>query len=222
MKLKIFILTFSSSKRIIGTSKQMQGFFSEKFPNYPLLNQHDGEKYIFRYPLIQCKMINGPMLVGINEGVETMKQIFDQFDEIKLGNNKYKILQKNIYIDEHEFGISDKIHLYRFATPLMALDSGNFEKFYNLRNHKEVEEVLTKRINTYIVDHMSRELGYRVPRRLKTYFKLREITKSKFEKIYMTTFYGDFRTDFNIPDYLSIGKARSIGFGTVIQLRAKE
>ena len=221
MKLKIFILTFASSRPIIGTSKQMQGFFSEKFPDYDLFNQHDGDKYKFRYPLIQYKMINGPMVVGINEGTETLKQTYDQFKEIILGRNTYNILQRNIHIDEYELGISDKMHLYRLVTPIMALDTKNYKKFDSLRNYKEIETTLAKRINTYIVDHMSRDLGYNVPERLQTDFKLREITKSRFEGSYMITFYGDFRTNFIIPDYLSIGKARSIGFGTVVQLNER-
>ena len=222
MKLKVFILTFSSSVPIVGTSKQMQGFFTEKFPDLEWFSQHDGEKYKFRYPCVQHKMINGPMVVGINEGVETLKQTYDQFKDIILGKNTYNILQRNIHIDEYEFGISDKIHLYRLVTPLMALDTKNYKNFDNLRSYKEIEISLAKRINTYIVDHMSRDLGYNVPERLQTDFKLKEIIKSKFEGSYMITFYGDFRTNFIIPDYLSIGKARSIGFGTVVEIDKKE
>lgn len=221
MKLKIFILTFSSSIPIVGTSKQMQGFFTEKFPDLEWFSQHDGKKYKFRFPLVQHKMINGPMIVGINNGVDDMIKMYDQFKCIKLGDNSYNILQRNIHIDEYEFGISDKIHTYRFAIPIMALDKDNYEK-YKREGYKDIENVLAKRINTYIVDHMSRDLGYNVPGRLNTDFKLYRIRETLFERQHMIIFYGDFRTNFKIPDYISIGKARSIGFGTVIEIDAKK
>jgi hypothetical protein len=222
MKLKVFILTFSSSVPIVGTSKQMQGFFTEKFPELEWFSQHDGKKYKFRYPLVQHKMINGPMIVGIKNGIDDMEKMYDQFKSVKFGDNSYNVLQKHIHIDEYEFGISDKIHTYRFATPLMALDKENNKKYKSLKGGKEVELSLAKRINTYIVDHMSKQLGYDVPERLKTDFKLAGVREIPFEGQYMKIFYGDFRTNFKIPNYLSIGKAKSIGFGTVVEIDIKD
>ncbi len=221
MKLKIFILTFSSSVPIIGTSKQMQAFFTEKFPDLKWFSQHDGKKYKFRLPLIQHKMIDGPMIVGINDGVDDMVKMYDQFKYIKLGNKSYDILERYIHVEEYEYGISDKVHTYRFEVPLMALDTENYEKFKR-EGYRNIEIVLAKRINTYIVDHMSRDLGYNVPRGLNTEFKLDRVGETLFEKQYMKVFYGNFRTNFKIPNYLSIGKARSIGFGTVIETGTKE
>jgi len=250
MKLKMFILTLPSSVPIVGTSKQMQGFFTEQFPDLEWFSQHDGEKYKFRYPLVQhkiidekmavgiddCidyrgkkfrypyikdKIINGPMIVGINNGIDDMAKMYDQFKCIKLGDSSYDIPERIVHVDEYEFGISDRIHKYRFITPIMAFDKENNKKFDSL-SVTEIEKSLAKRINTYIVDHMSKMLGYDVPERLKTDFKLAGTTVTLFKGIYMKTVYGDFSTNFKIPNYLSIGKAKSIGFGTVAEMDTKE
>ncbi|MCG2737693.1 MAG: hypothetical protein L6282_15015, partial [Candidatus Methanoperedenaceae archaeon] len=91
MNLKTFTLTLASTRPIQGTSSQLRGFFATKFTEYSLLHQHNADKFIYRYPLVQYKMIDGaPMVIGINDGAEVLKQIYDKYDEIKLGEEVYE------------------------------------------------------------------------------------------------------------------------------------
>ena len=83
MKLKTFTLTLASTRPIIGSAPELRGFFATQFNEYSLLHQHNADKLIYRYPLVQYKMIDGAP--GINDGAEVLKQIYDKYDEIKKG-----------------------------------------------------------------------------------------------------------------------------------------
>ena len=62
---------------------------------------------------------------------------------------------------------------------------------------------------------MSKGLGYTVPGKIESEIhQLREAT-TKLKGVPMLGFLGTFSVNFNIPDYLGIGKSVSRGFGTV-------
>jgi len=80
-----------------GDAAKLRGFFATSFNEYALLHQHTADKLIYKYPLIQYKMLQGkPMVLGINEGAEVLKEIYDKFDEIKIGESKYTIMERGV------------------------------------------------------------------------------------------------------------------------------
>lgn len=86
MNLKLLRLTLHSDAPMHADATKLRGFFAASFNEYALLHQHVADKLIYKYPLIQYKMIEGsPLVLGINEGAEVLKEIYDMFDDIKLG-----------------------------------------------------------------------------------------------------------------------------------------
>src|SRR3989337_1066777 len=145
MNLKTFTLTLSSTRPIHGTSSELRGFFATRFTESSLLHQHSADRLIYSYPLVQYKMIgSAPMVIGINDGAEVLKQIYDKYDEIKLGEEIYEIVEKGISVKNQEFGLSDKIHSYEFATPWLALNQENYLKYYGMKNFDETQEFMRK------------------------------------------------------------------------------
>lgn len=60
MKLKIPRLTLQSDTLVEGDASKLRGFFATSFNEYSLLHQHvDVDKFIYSYPLIQYKMLEG-------------------------------------------------------------------------------------------------------------------------------------------------------------------
>lgn len=214
MKLKILTLTLESDKPIKEDAHHLRGFFATKFNEYSLLHQHNVDKFIYSYPLVQYKMIDKtPMVLGINEGAEVLKEVYDKYDEIRLGDNTYEIVEKGIAIKNHEYGLSDKIHAYDFLTPWFALNQENYMKFYHSGNRGERDELLRKTLTGNILS-MSKSLGYQVPDRIKCATDVR-IRKARLKDTNIMAFIGSFHVNFLIPDYLGIGKSVSRGFGTV-------
>ena len=57
MKLKTLTLTMRSDDTIKANAAKLRGFFATEFNNYILLHQHKGDGFVYRYPLVQYKMI---------------------------------------------------------------------------------------------------------------------------------------------------------------------
>ena len=214
MNLKTFTLTLASNRPIRGSAPELRGFFATKFTEYALLHQHNADKLIYRYPLVQYKMINGaPMVIGINDGVEVLKQIYDKYDEIKLGEEVYEIVEKGIAVKDQEFGISGKFHSYELVTPWLALNQENYMKYYGLKNGDERQGLMRKTLIANLLS-MSKSLDYLVADEIKCDVQLRA-RKSRLKDVNVMTFIGGFCANFLIPDYLGIGKSVSRGFGAV-------
>ena len=139
MILKILRLTLHSDAPMRGDASKLRGFFATSFNEHALLHQHVTDKLVYKYPLIQYKMLEGsPLVLGINEGAEILKEIYDKFDEIKLGESKYSIMERGITLKSEEFGCTEVIHSYRFATPWLALSQENYPK-YTKMHHRRIE-----------------------------------------------------------------------------------
>ena len=221
MLVKTFTLTLASTRPIQGTSAELRGFFATKFNEYSLLHQHNADKFIYSYPLVQYRMINGvPMVVGINEGAEVLKDVYDKYDEIKLGLEVYEIVEKGINVKNEEFGISDKLHTYEFVTPWLALNQENYMKYYGLPGKEERQEFLRKTLIGNLLS-MSKSLYYQVPDKIKCDVDVRA-RKSRMKDLNIMTFIGNFCANFIIPDNFGVGKSVSRGFGGVIMKKGTE
>jgi hypothetical protein len=218
MILHTFTLTLGSTQPIHGSAHQLRGFFATKFNEYTELHQHNADKFIYRYPVVQYKMIdNVPTVIGINEGAEVLKQIFDEYQEIRLGENTYQIVERGISLKNEEFGISDKIRTYEFVTPWLALNQENYRKFYTLKGKTERDEFIRKILIGNIIS-MSKSLDYDVPGQIKCDANV-HFRKDRLKDVSVMTFTGKFHANFLIPDLLGIGKSVSRGFGAVQQLK---
>jgi hypothetical protein len=217
MILHTFTLTLGSTRPIHGSAHELRGFFATKFNEYTELHQHNADKFIYRYPVVQYKMIgNVPTVIGINEGADVLKQIFDEYREIRLGENTYQIVECGISLKDEEFGISDKIHPYEFVTPWLALNQENYRKFYTLKGKPERDEFVRKILIGNILS-MAKSLNYDVPAQIKCDANV-HFRKDWLKDVSVITFTGKFYANFIIPDYLGIGKSVSRGFGAVRQL----
>jgi hypothetical protein len=110
MNLLVFTLTLKSTRPFHESGAQLRGFFATKFNEYNLLHQHNVDKFIYRYPLVQYKMIDRkPIVIGINEGAEVLKEVYDEYEKITLNGNKYEIVERGITYKKEDFGISERL-----------------------------------------------------------------------------------------------------------------
>lgn len=218
MKLKTLEMTFRSTEVFKESTECMRGFFASKFNEFIQLHNHNTDKFVYDYPLIQYKFIGiKPLVIGINEGTEVLKEVFDAFDTIRLGQNDYEIVQRSMTIRKQDFGLSDKIHFYEFLTPWFSLNKKNYERFGMCRSEQEQISLLRKILIGNLVS-MSKTFGYTVDAEIKCDLDVNP-TESIYKDTEFTSFYGGFMTNFMIPDYLGIGKAVAMGKGTVRKIR---
>lgn len=213
MELKIFKLTFDSMDMARRDIPKIRGFIANTYPEYDELHNHNGEKYIYRYPLIQYKAIGGtPMIMGINEGADILSKLEDSIDNIDISGKKIEIYEKSISYLKARLGVSNTLLKYKFISPWMALNEKNYEK-YDEANEDEKTEIIKKILIGNILS-MCKRFDYTVKEKLIVYVNL-ETCKINFKNQEMIGFKGEFLVNFYIPDFMAIGKSVSRGFGTV-------
>ncbi|MFY1112933.1 MAG: CRISPR-associated endonuclease Cas6 [Methanosarcinaceae archaeon] len=214
MKIKTLNLTLIPDRKVGVDASKLRGFFATQFNEYVLLHQHNCDKVIYSYPLVQYKILKGkPLVIGINEGSGVLQEIYNKCDIIRLANTTYEILERTVSVKEQEFGLSDKFYTYRFETPWFALNQENFEKRYKRVSPVEQKELLRRTLVGNILS-MSKSLGYTVPGQIKCETNVQPGV-GKMKGVQIATFRGEFMVNFLIPDYFGLGKSVSRGFGTV-------
>lgn len=218
MKLKTLEMSFKGAGEFKGDANQIRGFFASKFNEYDHLHNHNTDRFYYRYPLVQYKVIDkNPFIVGVNEGAETLKNLFDTFDTITLSNGDFEITEQSLKLKKQTFGLSKSIYFYEFLAPWIALNKENKEKFLETKNPEDQKEILRKTLAGNLLS-MSKTLGYTVPDTIKCDVDV-ELRHSKYKNIDFISFSGGFMANFLIPDFLGIGKGVSKGFGTVRKIR---
>ncbi|MBA7533185.1 hypothetical protein ES705_25420 [subsurface metagenome] len=217
IRLKILTLTLESNRPIKENSSQLRGFFANKFTEHILLHQHiDVNKFIYQYPKIQYKMIDGtPIIIGINEGADVLKKIYDKYDEIQLAGNIYNIFGKGIILKEENFGIATKNIKYKFLNPWFALNEENYQRYkkYNyVERTDQLKSILIRNIMA-----IAKTFKYFINSKIMVNTRLKE-TSIKFKGKGMIGFLGAFQVNFKLPNYIGLGKSVSRGFGTIKKL----
>jgi hypothetical protein len=196
---------------------KFRGFVGNAFKDHDLIHNHDEKgNPIYRYPLIQFKLIDKtPAIIAITDrAVSIFAEIFMKLDKIIIENTLMPVFEKDLKVEEVEFGYSDEIFMYEFASPWIGLNQKNFIK-YNDAGREEKNEMLKRGMTGNILS-MSKHLDCWLSKdqKIKIDHKLKEI-KVNLKGKSMTAFNGIFKTNFCLPDYLGIGKSVSRGFGAV-------
>jgi len=214
MKLRVFTLRVLTDAPIDASAAQLRGFFATKFNDYQLLHHHSADKVIYDYPRVQYKVIDGRHLVlGIDEGAEVLKEIYDQYESLRLGSTTYNVIGQEFGVKECELSISDKYCAYAFTTPWLALNQTNYQKFYACKNRTERLELLSRTLIGNILS-ISKSFGYTVPQRIEAVVDV-NAAKTRLKSVSVMAFRGKFTTNFEIPELLGVGKSVSRGYGTV-------
>lgn len=197
-----------------STAPMIRGYFANKYKEIEDMHNHKGDKFVYKYPNIQYKVIdNNPVILGIEDGAKILqkKNIFLE-DIIKIGENEIISNQREISSVKVRLGLSSNIIKYKFITPWIALNQKNIKK-YNDADLIEKDNILQKIFIGNILS-FSKGMGYTVESPIKVKLEVKE-RNVNFKGNKMKGFIGEFYTNFEIPDNLAIGKSISRGFGTV-------
>lgn len=213
MKIDICKVKFKDLNLTPRYGEKLRGYLGNKYKEINLLHNHEGNKFIYRYPLVQYKVIdNIPMIIGMNEATNIVGNIGVNDDEFIFDNKKFDSFQKEILKYEFDFGVTDDYIEYKFKSPWIALNQNNI-KNYEKYNSIDKEEML-KRILIGNIISLSKGLNYTVDKKINVWINLKEI-EVMLKGIKHIGFKGNIKVNFKIPNYLGIGKSVSRGFGTI-------
>jgi hypothetical protein len=219
MKLKTMLLKMESDQPIRENSAKLRGFFASKFNSYLLLHNHLGNnKFLYQYPRIQYKTINyTKMILGLAEGVDVLQSIYNQYDQIVLDGHTYKIFSKEISLKIEDFGISSENMKHEFITPWFALNEENYQRYKKYKYAERTDQLKSILIRNIMA--IAKTFQYFVDSKIIVNANLKE-TSIKFKGKDVIGFLGTFQVNFNLPNYIGLGKSVSRGFGTIRKINS--
>lgn len=221
MKYDIVNLIIKTDKKLTASPAKIRGFMGNEYKDYPILHNHyANDKFLYSYPYVQYKVINGEIvIVGIDEGADLLKKIAPELSTLNL-DKEYKITEKLIHEKEFDIKPSSEEKHYKFITPWLGLNQNNYKKYINTKSWKDKKEILNKVLVGNLLS-MSKGLGIIVNKRLyaKTHFEEKIV---EYKGVKMNGFTGEFKIHYDIPDYFGLGKGVSQGFGCVKQIYDEE
>jgi hypothetical protein len=165
------------------------------------------------YPLVQYKIIRGsPLIVAVNEGCDLLWEIYDALDEIN-EKSPYKITERRIIDRVASLGPCEPRLKYRFLTPWLAISEMELNKLKN--DPQQMSRTLSAILENNLVT-LARNFQVQMDRQLSVSINIKSENIVQKETG-IAGLFGTFYTNFELPQFLSLGKGVSRGFGTAKQ-----
>ncbi|MCL6466354.1 MAG: hypothetical protein K6T77_06320 [candidate division WOR-3 bacterium] len=199
-----------------SAAEKIRGYLGNMFWDRPELHHHRSDgSLVYRYPVVQYKIVDGEcILIGFGEGTKILKEVFQELRVINLDGSWQEVISKSIETYSVQFGISSNPISYTFLTPWLALNEENYDKYQRLGSAKKRSELLSRVLVGNILS-IAKSVGYTVKETIQADIKRIKETPTKLKGTPMLGFLGEFAVNFEIPDYLGLGKSVARGFGTV-------
>jgi len=223
MECRITIVTFDKK---VGSSllSAFRGAIAPLFPEENIYHNHEGKSLMYRYPLIQYKLIEGRIsIVGINEGAASVEnhfhcgqsltlRLYDKDMELRVSNK-----MTYYYIPES----FEKSENYYFLRGWLPLNQENYMKYLNAESISEKISLLDNILSANILSLFS-GFGYYSENR--SVARIVEIISSdtvKYKDNEMLSFNVRFKCNAALPEFCGLGKGASRGFGTIFKSHPK-
>ena len=185
--------------------EKLRGFLIQKYEGNTIFHNHVSGNFDYSYPKLQYKLIKRNLAVmAIEEVCDLNSKMFEEIEYIDIFGDMFFDIKKELVIKNEEIIYSkDEMFDYKFVSPYLPLNQKNFRKFL------DGEYDLNKAITNNILEVL-KGLGIWLEPEQKIYV-------SQLKDVSMISFDGKFSTNIKFPDYFSIGKRKSIGYGTFVK-----
>ena len=217
MDLNFFSLTLQAVSRIPQDPERIRGFFVSQFTDNELIPQYRGSDIRYQYPLVQFRILGEKALViGIEEGADYLSDLYGDTRRIRIGTIEYEITQRSIQVERSPFGISDQIHSYTFLTPWIALNQDNFREYQSLSTPERTERLRTILVGNIL--SVAKGLDILVEGQITVECPAISTTPRRLKGTGLIGFTGGFTVNFDIPQYMGLGRFVFRGFGALEKL----
>jgi hypothetical protein len=208
--IKVARLTFITEEKFRKReAEKLRGYFGTLYKEEDLFHNHlDGNKVIYRMPFIQYKIIDGMLNVfGYGRAVPVLTDKFLKVKQITINGRTIEHFETQIAVKNEEFRVSDELFSYRFASLWLPVNQKNYLAYIN--GKLDLNRVLRNNILTNF-----KGLGITADKKIMARGEFAE-KNVVINNIEWFAFSGEFVANVDMPDYMSVGRNRSIGFGSV-------
>lgn len=214
MEHKITVVSFDR-----GHNTSIPGFrgaVASLFPDDAIYHNHEGDSVIYRYPLIQYKIIDGTIsLIGIDEGADSVEKNFHLGQSLHLSvhgeENDFKITdKKTFYYIPESF---EEQNRYYFLRGWLPLNQENHIRYCEMETISEKIAMLDSILSANILSLFS-GFGYHSEQKSKA--SILEIVSSRtvrYKDAKLLAFDIRFKCNASLPELCGLGKGASRGFG---------
>ena len=216
MKYSILKLITDKEYRLRDLEK-LRGFLIQKYEGNTIFHNHVSGNFDYSYPKLQYKLIKRNLaIMAIEEVCDLNSKMFEEIEYIDIFGDMFFDIKKELEIKNEEIIYSkDEMFDYKFVSPYLPLNQKNFRKFL------DGEYDLNKAIINNILEVLKGLGIWLEPEQKICVSQDLKIDKRNLKDVSMITFGGKFSTNIKFPDYFSIGKRKSIGYGTFVIDKAK-
>ena len=202
-----------NEKHTMRDLEKLRGFLIQKYEGNTIFHNHVSGNFDYSYPKLQYKLIKRNLaIMAIEEVCDLNSKMFEEIEYIDIFGDMFFDIKKELVIKNEEIIYSkDEMFDYKFVSSYLPLNQKNFQKFL------DGEYDLNKAITNNILEVL-KGLGIWLEPEQKIYVSQDlKIDKRNLKDVSMITFGGKFSTNIKFPDYFSIGKRKSIGYGTFVK-----
>ena len=183
-------------------------------------NHFEENKFRYRYPLIQYKVINRkPCIICIEQGVDEIHKFFENKSwSIEISGRILEMKVERLNLNTFVMQVWNKMFAYGISNWL-ALNQENYLKYKDIENLSERISFLESTLKANIIS-MAKGIDWTVDKNIELkIMNLLDTRPVTLKGKKLLGFNLTFNTNVFLPNYLGLGKSVSVGYGTVKQLR---
>lgn len=197
------------------------GIIAKAGANSILFHNHTQEdKFRYRYPLIQYKVINRkPAIICIEEGVDEIHKFFENKTwDIEISGRHLEMKVDRLNLNSFVMQVWDKMFHYGISN-WIALNQENYLRYNEMEHLSDKITFLENTLKANIIS-MAKGIGWTIDKNIE--LKILNLIDTRTVSLKGKKLLGfnlSFATNVFLPNYIGLGKSVSVGYGTVKQLR---
>jgi len=183
-------------------------------------NHLNNNHFLYKYPLIQYKMLNRkPAIMCIDFGVDEIHKFFEKRDwSLKISDRWLEMKIDKLQMNQFVMQVWDKTFNYSIHN-WVALNQENFNSYHALQSMVQKIEMLERTLKGNILS-FAKGIDWTVDKEIQ--LSIRDIRRNRTARVKGKLLEGfdlDFTTNVFLPNYIGLGKSVSLGYGVVTKPR---
>ncbi len=219
-KLRLLTITFTEEIQAFEIPAFRGAIIDKVGQENILFHNHLSQGFLYKYPLIQYKIINKkPAIVCVDFGIDEIHKFFEKRDwSIRFSGRTLDMKIENLNMNQFTMQVWDKMFSYSIRD-WVALNPENYEKFKIIETPAEQNIFLANVMKANILS-FAKGVEWTIEKPIK--LEVTEIIRSKKLKVKGNGVLGldvNFKCNVFLPNNIGLGKSVSMGYGVVKQLR---
>ncbi|WP_156285796.1 CRISPR-associated endonuclease Cas6 [Oceanivirga salmonicida] len=221
MKIIYSIVSFEIDKKLkfIDISKLRGNMISKFNDNLEIHNHKKNGESIYNFPNIQYKLINNKLtIMSFKQDLNLLMSIRNNVNKLDFDGEIVEIKRKNIEIKEYDLKyLRNDFIEYTFLSTYLPFNQVNYEKYKN--GLYSLEKAITNNLLEFLkgVKYFLEENERIIVSDIN--IKSEKVVKNK--NIGFNGYKLSFKTNLDLPNYISLGKRKSIGYGVIKKVKSQ-